>query len=172
MGRPYTASSTSRTDGFTLVEVLVALLVFSIGILGLAALQITGLRETQMARMRTQAVLIAYDMADRIRANNSAASVTPPSAYVLAIDTAPPAAAKDCSATTCTDGEMAAYDLDEWYDSAQRLLPNGGSQISNTATGVYRITVMWDEERTGANGTGCDPNDSNDRRCYQLDVTL
>lgn len=58
--------------GFSLVEVLVAVLVLSVGLLGLAALQVTGLRASDSARMRTEASMAAYDLADRLRADPAA----------------------------------------------------------------------------------------------------
>ena len=58
-----------KQRGFTLLEVMIALLIFSIGLLGLAGLQAGGLRSNNQAQLRTIAVIQAYDMADRIRAN-------------------------------------------------------------------------------------------------------
>ncbi|MGE5155728.1 MAG: type IV pilus modification protein PilV [Bdellovibrio bacteriovorus] len=59
----------TRGAGFSLVEVLVAVLVLSVGLLGLAGLQIAGVRANDSARLRTQATLAAYDLADRLRAD-------------------------------------------------------------------------------------------------------
>jgi len=73
--------SGNKQRGFTLLEVLIALLVLSIGLLGLAALQTTGLRSNEMASMRTTATQLAYDISDRMRANPgraAAAPTTPP----------------------------------------------------------------------------------------------
>ena len=58
-----------RGAGFSLVEVLVAVLVLSIGLLGLAGLQIAGVKANDSARLRTEATLAAYDVADRLRAD-------------------------------------------------------------------------------------------------------
>ena len=60
-----------KQDGFTLLEVLIALLVLSIGLLGLAALQTVGLRSNQMANLRTLATQRAYDISDQMRATRS-----------------------------------------------------------------------------------------------------
>jgi len=64
-----TQSSRRSSEGFTLLEVLIAVVVLSIGLLGLAGLQTTGLRNNQDAYARTQAATLANDMADRIRSN-------------------------------------------------------------------------------------------------------
>src|SRR5512138_827355 len=55
--------------GFTLIEVLIALVVLAIGMLGIAAVYLEGLRASRDALLRTQAVILAADMGDRIRAN-------------------------------------------------------------------------------------------------------
>ncbi|HID48830.1 MAG TPA: type IV pilus modification protein PilV, partial [Chromatiales bacterium] len=57
--------------GFTLLEVMIALVIFSIGLLGLAGLQARGLQSNTTAQYRTTAMILAYDMADRIRANST-----------------------------------------------------------------------------------------------------
>ena len=62
--------SRKKQQGFTLLEVLIALLVLSIGLLGLAALQTTGLRSNEMASMRTTSTMLAYDISERMRANS------------------------------------------------------------------------------------------------------
>lgn len=56
-------------DGMTLIEVLVALLILSVGLLGAAAVQLNALKYTDSSLMTTQASFIAYDMLDRIRAS-------------------------------------------------------------------------------------------------------
>ena len=63
-----------RARGFTLVESLVAVLVLSIGLLGIAALQVSSLRTNHVAYQRTQATFMAYDLLDRMRANRVAAT--------------------------------------------------------------------------------------------------
>ena len=62
-----------RNQGFTLVEALIALLVLSIGLLGVAALQLIALQNNNNAMFRSQATYLAYDIADRMRANRDQA---------------------------------------------------------------------------------------------------
>jgi type IV pilus assembly protein PilV len=168
-----------RQCGFTLLEVLIALLVLSIGLLGLAALQTIGLRSNTMASFRTQATQIAYDIADRIRANPKGEEF-----YDLpTIDDGPgtpPAQACDDPArtTACGSEEMANFDMTQWR-AAVALLPGGRSEIVRNvdADGVvtHSITVYWDEERKGIDpdagsgtGLGCGTDTSVDLRCMQL----
>jgi len=61
-----------RTSGFTLIEVLIAVLVLGIGLLGVAGLQSVALSMNQGSYVRTQATVLARDIADRMRANNRA----------------------------------------------------------------------------------------------------
>jgi len=130
--------------GFSLVEVMVALMVLSIGMLGIAALYVESLRAGRTAIYRTQAVNLASDMTERIRANTdagaayagAAADVGCNDGQVLAVD--------------CTPAQMAAQDLFDWQQMAQALLPNGNAQLQFVAGGAgvadtYTITLTWVE---------------------------
>jgi type IV pilus assembly protein PilV len=160
-----TRHSENRQQGFTLLEVLIALLVLSIGLLGLAALQTTGLRSNEMASMRTTSTMLAYDISDRMRANPQG---TTDGDYV--VDNGPvTATVTDCTSTDCTTAQMATFDLSQWKTAVARL-PGGQGDITQTAGPplVHTITVRWDENRTGASGTDCPPQDSDDLRCFRL----
>jgi len=128
--------------GFTLVEVLVALVVMSVGMLGIAALYLEGLRAGRTALYRTTAITLAADMADRIRANRNAG---------LAYAGTGPGADGGCvnGPVDCTAAELAA---DDWLDWSSRLttqLPDGASgEVTVDAAApaaTYTITVAWPE---------------------------
>ena len=156
-----------RDNGFTLLEVLIALLVLSIGLLGLAALQTVGLRSSQMAAMRTLASQKAYDMSDRMRANPAGVDAR---LYVQAATNTVPTVSMDCAETVCTPAQMAAYDKAIWLSEVIRLT-GGRGRITLDASGTlvtHTITVFWDEGRTGFTGTDCDPNVAADLKCIQL----
>ena len=140
--------SPSRTDGFSLLESLIALVVFSIGFLALTLLMHTSLQNTNSAFYRSVATEQAYDMADRIRANRGAAGATVVS-YLGVEDDANPG----CIVLNCTATQLAQYDGWDWNQTNARELPSGGGSIvpnaANPATGPVRVTVSWDDNRTG-----------------------
>ncbi|HET7201963.1 MAG TPA: type IV pilus modification protein PilV [Steroidobacteraceae bacterium] len=120
--------------GFTLVEVLVALVVLTIGMLGIAALYLESVRANRTALYRTDAVNLAADMADRMRANRD-----PADAY----DCGEP-----CLAANGGNGQ-AVTDLTAWL-AAVTQLPGGTGAIAYTAAtpttpDVYTIQVSWTE---------------------------
>jgi len=156
-----------KQGGFTLLEVLIALLVLSIGLLGLAALQTLGLRSNQMANMRTQAAQRAYDMSDRMRANQAGVDAQ---SYIQSTTSDIPDVEVNCTTAACTTEQMVIFDKANWLTEVARL-PGGLGRVTRDASGAFvqhTITVFWDEERTGATGTNCGDDPDVDLRCSQL----
>lgn len=115
-------------DGMSLIEVLVALSILALGLLGAAALQIRALQHTDSARMSTQASFIAYDMLDRIRANASAD-------YTLATPSGG-------GAGTVRDQDLA--------DFAGNVASFGGPSAQgriSVSGQVYTVRITWDDSR-------------------------
>lgn len=134
--------------GISLLEVLVAILVLSLGLLGLGSLQATGLRMNHSAYLRSLAAQSAQDMADRLRANRQAALAGD---YNIAIG----ASAPDTST-------LPKRDVNEWLTSELAMLPAGDGSISvNNATQTAVITVEWDDRRAGIRGETPDDTPSN-----------
>lgn len=137
--------------GFSLLEVLVALLVLSIGLLGLAALQTTSLQFNTGSYYRTQATFLAYDILDRMRTNPIKVSA---GNYDVTTSTAAAAAKADTTTcgTGCNTSDLAKYDLGEWYRRMETLLPgstspaNNYALISRDASNVVTITINWIEK--------------------------
>lgn len=115
-------------EGMTLIEVLVALLILTVGLLGAAAIQLNALKYTDSARMTSQASFIAYDMMDRIRAN----------------------AAADYSIAPPASGNPGVTRDQDLFDFNANIVNSLGA----TATGsvsvdqhLYTITIAWDDSR-------------------------
>jgi type IV pilus assembly protein PilV len=129
--------------GFGLIESLVALVVISVGMIGIAALYGQGLRASTTAFYRTHAVNLAADMADRIRVNRRGNA-----SYGGAAVNNPCGAG---GGANCTPAQMAAYDLFVWQGQVNGLLPAGAGvvQFTGTTPPTYTIRVTWTEPGVG-----------------------
>lgn len=124
------------TRGFTLVEVLVALVILTIGLMGLAGMQTQGLSSSSSASVRSQATLYIYDMAERMRANRTAAT-TAPWPYEIAFGATPAGSLPT----------LVKADLDGWL-AAVTTLPAGAGAVDITNTGGMieaTISIRWTE---------------------------
>ena len=133
-----------NASGFTLVEVMVALAVISIGMLGIASLYTQALGAARTTQYRSQAINLLSDMSDRIRANRLGAA-----GYVGG------PADNNCDLSggaACTPLQMAAHDLFVWNAQVQALLPGGNWNIVRNAVAVpqvFTITLTWEEVGQG-----------------------
>ena len=149
-----TSVARRRSAGFSLVEALVALLVLSVGLLGIAGLFVESVRSSRTALLRTQAITLVSDMADRIRANATARD-----AYDIGTYGGAPAE-RDCAPTPDTAGDncsseaLAEDDLARWVAAVQAALPTLDDTppaalveyVAPAATGAperYEISVSW-----------------------------
>ena len=128
-------------SAFTLLEVLVAVFILTIGLLGLASLQVAGTRNTNSAYMRSQASVLALDIADRIRANRGGDYLTPLPGGTEQTS---------CLGTGgCSGTAMAENDIYEWQVAVAAALPLGVGTIT-IDTGVYTVSLSWDDDFSGA----------------------
>ncbi|KHK62075.1 MULTISPECIES: type IV pilus modification protein PilV [Pseudomonas] len=115
-------------EGMTLIEVLVAVLILGVGLLGAAMVQLNALKYTDSSRMTSQASFIAYDLLDRIRANSAADyTITPPTSPNLSVT---------------RDQDL--------YDFKTNIVAFGGATATGTVAlnqRVYTITISWDDAR-------------------------
>ncbi len=128
-----------KVGGFTLVEVLIALVIMSVGMLGIAGLYVHSMQAGRTSVFRHHAVTLAGDIADRIRANPRAAA-----SYGLA------GANNNCvnGGVDCTLAEMAANDIFLWDQQAADTLPTGTVAVvfnNGVLPPTYQITVSWIE---------------------------
>lgn len=155
-----------KASGFTLLEVLVAVAVLSIGLLGMAGLQVSGLRFNHSAYMRTQATLLAYELADRMRANPNRTGANANNYNTTNLALATVAACR--TAAGCTRAQIAQNDIAEWQQTLARLLPGGQGVVCLDAVPIeaastpaapscnggntYAIKIWWDDNRDGTPG--------------------
>ena len=150
--------SQRKVQGSTLIEVLVSLLVLSFGLLSMGGLQTVSLRNNQTAYYRTQAIMLANDMAERMRGN--IAGVT-----AGGYNNVTGAATANCfTSTGCTPAQMAAQDVFSWEAEVAAALPGGDGVVCRDATqddgtpaavacsntgSIYAIKIWWDDNRDG-----------------------
>lgn len=126
--------------GFTLVEVLIAIVILSIGMLGVAKLVMGAVHADDSAYMRGQATQLAYELLDTMRANRPGAQnnyYTQPAAY------------SDCNAVACGSQALAQLDLYNWQNEVAVALPSGSGTVTMATDGfndtVATIVVSWDD---------------------------
>ncbi|WP_417316081.1 MULTISPECIES: type IV pilus modification protein PilV [Gammaproteobacteria] len=145
----------SEQSGYGLIEVLVAVLVLAIGLLGLAGLQTQSLRFNNEAYFRTQATLLAMDMADRLRSNREAARVNSGS-YTFTKTESVPTSGTDCTSAPCSPTELAQYDFKVWKERALTILPSAKVALTPEAVGTatpwqeYAIEIEYSSSENAA----------------------
>lgn len=144
-----------------MMEVLITMIIMSIGLLGVMALQSVGLRNNITAYTRSQATILAYDLADKARANTLGAA----SYHFLNKGSQPTSTASSCETTGCSNAEMGEYDVYNWLQVLTQILPDGRGTICLDSTpndgtpdsfacdaafgSPYVIKIWWDESRDG-----------------------
>jgi type IV pilus assembly protein PilV len=138
-----TESKRRYQAGFSLVEVLIALVIMSVGMLGIAGLYVQSMQAGRTSMFRHHAVTLAGDVADRIRANPRAG---------VAYNHAANATGTDNSCVTggvdCNPADMAANDIFLWQAQANDTLPTGDVAVVFNAglnPPTYQITISWNE---------------------------
>ncbi|MGF6691051.1 type IV pilus assembly protein PilV [Metapseudomonas resinovorans] len=138
--------SCRRAQGFTLIEVLIALLVLAIGLLGMASLMVASVQSNQSASVRSQASTLAYDMAERLRLNRDRAVTS--TSYETDGTNIP--ADPNCKTDGCTPAQVATLDLREWLTQLAQVGLSGS--ITRANNNRYTISVLWQEDSARACG--------------------
>jgi type IV pilus assembly protein PilV len=163
-----------KQKGFSMVELLISVVIMSIGVLGMAGLQIISMQQNRSALLQGEAMFIANDILDRIRAN-------PSTGYGGAAITDAPGVTTDCVGNTCTEAEMAAYDIAQWQCSINSVdaagdphtvcgnfgitgaMPGGFCAVaSDPCAGgaialsgdVYTVTIQWVDQQQSSAASG------------------
>jgi type IV pilus assembly protein PilV len=157
---------TARTRGFSLIEVMVALIIICVGLLGIAKLQALMLSNTGASRTRALAALEASSIAAAMHADRDYWAGTP-AATTTVTDTAGNESVTSTDATLqttpncyygqadapCTAAKVAAFDLQNWMSDMYNVLPGSTSTIACANTGVVSctITIAWQEKTVASN---------------------
>ena len=123
----------SRPRGFSLLEVLIAILVFSFGLIGLAGLMIYSISSNHTAYLRTQATFLARNMADRMSANP--VGMWAGNYNISSIPAAGAAITTTC-ATGCPPATLATHDIEVWGRQLNTFLPAAAGTIACVTTGL------------------------------------
>lgn len=156
----------TNQNGSSLVEVMVALFVLAIGLLGILAMQSKSMQFNQSAHVYSQAVYLANDIAERIRMNPTQAST-----YAATYDGVYAAPSNPCTAAGgCNSAGLAAWDKATWNNLLGSVLPAGNAQIavvtgSATVPDHVKVEVSFDDSRSEGSETAT-------RKTYALVVGL
>lgn len=153
-------SYSKKNSGFTLIEVLIAMFVLSVGMLGSTALMLQGRAEAVKVNYEAKAMQLALGMAEQMRAN--IAGVT--NLDYDDIDAATATTDPGCLTTAligCSTSEMAEYDAYIWSDALTDNLPSGTGLVSGSgADSIFTITVSWTETKKTSANTGVEQTKS------------
>lgn len=158
--------SQHKQHGVSMIEILITMVVMAIGLLGLAGMQTTSLRNNQSAYHRSQAVIMANDILDRMRSNQVGVTGGNYNAVTSSteFDTV-----TNCTTNVCTTEQMATYDAQDWTSRLATVLPSGVGTVTGTGAGsLFSVTIRWDDSRSGATGTNCDSSDPGDLTCFTV----
>lgn len=147
--------------GITLVEMMVALVIMSIGLLGLAGLQAATAKYRINTMSRAAGTSLVFDLSERIRTNADAAGPSfiqagssAVSQYVISADwTAQQkdsfTVTKNCNTEICSSSERATFDLQTWRQKVRDSMPQGAAMLSGNKRDGIVMTLMWfDKEFT------------------------
>lgn len=121
-----------RQRGVGMIEVLIAIVVVALGILAIIRMQTNMVQANQSALLRSQATLLVYDMADRLRVDRQSAIA---GLYNRAFDDDPP-----------TAGTLVADETLDWLNRMEDILPAAEGEIDGAGTQVT-VSVRWDDSR-------------------------
>ena len=149
-------ASKKTIRGFSLLEVLIALLIFSFGLMGLAALQSFSVKNNQSSSFRSQATALSYMIIDNMRANRNAVLT---GHYFTDYQTTV------CASADPTGATAAETDLARWRNNIACALPGGKGQIHFPGNDAVEVSITWEDARWAINPADRDTE-------FTLDTTL
>lgn len=156
--------------GAGLIEVLISLLVMAVGLLGVLAVQMDGLRSNQRAEYLTEAHLLATDMMNIISAYDAFDDRA--STRFINLDSASSFSVNNCN-SGCSREQQYQFAGHQWSTQLKQILPFGRGivQFDNNSQ-LFTIKVMWDEDGSGSVGENCSGNTDIDLSCYIMEVQI
>lgn len=164
--RPHDAApARSAARGFSLIEVMVAVIIIAVGLLGIGKMQALSIASTHSANMRSLAAIEAASLAATMHANRDYWDATPPvtttvtGTAITSTTAGFPAAAADCTSAgtvPCSTTTLASYDLEQWVLALNQLLPNASATINcpnSTPPLSCTIQIGWAEQAVALNTT-------------------
>lgn len=140
------SSPPKQQSGFGLIEILVTVLILGIGILGVASTQVVSLQMNSQSQNRSQAVLLAEDILDRVRANPGS-----PGDYALAVGDAVGGNAGACDTSFVpANATVAPNDIAAWENNLACLLP-AAQRTVEVAGNTVTVTIDWDQNDVNMN---------------------
>jgi len=138
-----------HAQGVSLIEVLVSILILSLGLLGVAGLQTTSLRSNQTAYFRSQATAAASDIIDRMRSNLQGVA----NGKYDAVDSTILPSNPNCIDNGCNADQLADHDIIDWTNNALALLPSGAGTVTLDDMGtandpsddVFVVAIRWND---------------------------
>lgn len=142
--------SRKHESGSSLIEVVVALFVLAIGMLGVLSMQVKSMQFNQSAYYYSQAVFLANEILENMRSNPSVANT-----YLIDLEEKAPEISKDCGETgvTCTLAQQRDYNLSQWREHIEKTLVSGKSSVARVGD-FYAITVQFDDSRGSSKQDG------------------
>jgi type IV pilus assembly protein PilV len=154
-----------NSRGFTMIELLVSVVIMSVGVLGMAGLQMLSMQQNRSALLQGEATQLVNDILDRMRAN-------PDTSYDGVDIGDDPVVTDSCIGNTCTENEMKDFDVAQWLCAINSVdesdgsthtvcdtfgitgsLPLGSGSVVLTGD-IYEVTVQWSDSQKVSDSAG------------------
>lgn len=156
-------------QGVSLIEVMVTVFIISIGLLGVAALQLVSLKQVAATQLGAQAQFLTQDLAELILAHD------PEAEGVFEFDSVPDTPGTDCLSVACSKAQLARFDLWMWGQHMQPELPAYDVGLDfDAANARYEVMLTWDSGRKGGEyvASTCSADDGLHPGCFAMYVAL
>jgi type IV pilus assembly protein PilV len=157
--------------GFTLTEVLIALVVVAIGVIGHAKMQSKAMQMAQQSLFAQTANTALSDLTQRMRSNSDLATQF---VFSNLDDGDAITATKNCSVDSCSESEFVKSELAEWFNHLQNYLPSPRFSVSvdTTDANVYNLLIIWDAAKKGEGSGTCDMTKADSYQCGSMSVWI